>query len=205
LQIPNARYLFLTLILLSAAGLYVAMGEPNSSGQARLPDMADALFTVEGWTAGPSKVESASTNTSTLTRGFVSPSGVPATLTVFANQAPKLYAAGGEVPFLGNGFEVSTPPADLVPPAGDGVHALVARRDTETWLVMYAYGERRGLLGNGPLPWTLALMDGIVGAPNDYYKLYLMVRADRLDAKLGHDVADLAGRLFPRIQAWYAA
>jgi hypothetical protein len=203
LQIPHARYIFLTVILLSTAWLSIGMGEPRSTGQARLPE-TDAVYAVEGWTMGPSKVEDNSNHTVALTRGFTSASGAVATLTLFANQAPKLYGAGGEVPFLGDGYDVHTPTPELVP-AADGVNALVAQRDTQTWLVMYAYGERRGLLGNGLLPWTLALVDGIAGAPNDYYKLYLMARADRLDANLGREVSALAGTLFPRIHAWYAA
>jgi hypothetical protein len=60
------------------------------------------------------------------------------------------------------------------------------------------------MLGNGLLPWTLAVLDGITGQPNDYYKLYLTVRTDQRDPGVGRDVAELAGVLFPRIAAWYA-
>jgi hypothetical protein len=87
---------------------------------------------------------------------------------------------------------------------GPGVNALVAQRGAERWLALYGYGERRGLLGNGPLPWTFALFDGIVGRPNDYYKLYLTSRIDRVDPTQASDVARLAGALFPRIADWYA-
>ena len=76
---------------------------------------------------------------------------------------------------------------------------------TERWLVMYSFGERRGLLGNGPLAWTLAVLDGIVGQPNDYYKLYLSARMNQNDQQVGLDVADLARTLFPRVATWYAA
>jgi hypothetical protein len=86
-----------------------------------------------------------------------------------------------------------------------GVSALIARRGAEQWLVMYGYGERRGLLGNGPLPWTLAVLDGIAGQQNDYYKLYLASRIDQLGPSAGHDVAELARVLFPRIASWYSA
>jgi hypothetical protein len=71
--------------------------------------------------------------------------------------------------------------------------------------VIYAYGERRGLLGNGPVPWTLALVDGIVDTPNDYYKLYLVARTDQVDKTASQDVAILARTLFQRVAAWYAA
>ena len=63
--------------------------------------------------------------------------------------------------------------------------AMVARHGTEQWLVMYAYGERRGLLGNGPRAWTWAIMDGLLGRPNDYYKLYLMTRSDQGVGQVG--------------------
>jgi hypothetical protein len=68
---------------------------------------------------------------------------------------------------------------------------------------MYAYGERRGLLGNGVRAWTSALLDGIVGRPNDYYKMTLVARAEDIEA--GHELAGLASALFPRIADWYAA
>ena len=70
---------------------------------------------------------------------------------------------------------------------------------------MYAYGERRGLLGNGPWPWTLAVFDGLAGHPNDYYKLYLVARADDTDPVFGRQVAQLARTLFPRVAEFYAS
>ncbi len=109
------------------------------------------------------------------------------------------------MPFLGSGYTVAPPPADVAALEGGGVNALVAQQGTEQWLVMYAYGERRGLLGNGPLPWTLAILDSLVGRSNDYYKLYLVARTDRGHAGEETDVAQLARTLFPRLGAWYAA
>src|SRR5262249_18775339 len=131
-------------------------------------------------------------------------SGAVATLTIETHQSPKLYAAGPEVPFLGSGYAVSTPPADLVPRPTDAIGSLVAQRASETWLVMYAYGERRGLLGNGPVAWTMAIGDAAFGRQNDYYKLYLSVQTSELNADLGNDVSGLAHAVFPRVQAWYA-
>jgi hypothetical protein len=90
------------------------------------------------------------------------------------------------------------------PDRGDGIGTLVADRGAERWLVMYAYGEDRGLLGNGPLPWALAVTDGILARSNDYYKLYLTASGDDLGEDRGRKVFDLAHTVFPRIAAWYA-
>ncbi|HLZ31287.1 MAG TPA: hypothetical protein VKV73_28555 [Chloroflexota bacterium] len=208
MQTPNLRYFVLTAVLLAGAGLYAAFGEPLGAGSARWP-VSDAVYMVQPWSVGREAVDEhtnhAGLATRLVTRVFRNPDGGTATLTVLSNQAPKLYGAGAEVPFLGGGYTVEPGPASLEPGGSDGVNALVANRGPERWLVMYAYGERRGLLGNGPLPWTLAVFDGVLGHPNDYYKLYLAARTDQLDPQVGQAVAALAHTLFPRIAAWYAA
>lgn len=208
MQTTNFRYLILTAVLLAGAGVYAASGEPLGAGTARWP-VADDFYMATPWSVGREAVDEKTNNaglvTSLVTRVFRSPDGGTATLTVLSNQAPKLYGAGPEVPFLGSGYTVEPVPDDLEPVVGDGVSGLVAQRGTERWLVMYAYGERRGLLGNGPLAWTLAVLDGILAKPNDYYKLYLAARTDHLDPRVVRDVAGLAHALFPRIAAWYAA
>jgi hypothetical protein len=207
MQAPNFRYLILTVFLLVGAGLYTAFGEPRGSGAPRWPD-TPTLYTTDRWSAGPQTVEhnvSSGNQTDLVSRVFRNQAGATATLTLVTNQAPKLYGAGAEVPFLGNGYSVEPASPQVASVAGNGVHALIAQRGPERWLVMYAYGERRGLLGNGPLPWSLAIADGILGRPNDYYKLYLATRIDRADPQLERDVADLAQTLFPRISAWYSA
>ena len=208
MQTPNLRYFVLTVVLLAGAGLYAAFGEAPGVGNARWP-VSDELYAVQPWTVGQEVVGETTNHagvvTRSITRVFRSPAGSSATLTVLSNQAPKLYGTGAEVPFLGSGYTVEPAPGDLASTAGDGVSALVAQRGAERWLVMYAYGERRGLLGNGPLPWSLAVLDGILGRPNDYYKLYLMARTDQGGRPVSDQVATLAHALFPRIAAWYAA
>ena len=69
---------------------------------------------------------------------------------------------------LAEGYTVSPAPPNLVPPA-PGRGALLAYRAQERWLVLYAYGERRGLLGNGAAAWGRTLLDALVGHPNDYF------------------------------------
>jgi hypothetical protein len=202
MQAASFRYIVLIAVLLAGAGLYASLGGPLGVGTPRWP-ADDGVYAVDAWTAGPQQVERINT-ADFVTRIFNGPAGANATLTLVTNQAPKLYAAGAEVPFLGSGYVVEPAP-DAVGPDSGGVQSLVARRGTEQWLVMYAYGERRGLLGNGPTAWSLAVMDGLTGQSNDYYKLFLIVRADQLDDRLGHDVADLARTVFPRVAAWYAA
>jgi hypothetical protein len=202
MQTANLRYFSLTFILLAATGVYAALGTPLGAGTPRWPTV-DSLYVVDNWFAGPERVEQTG-QTNIISRTFRQAKGASATLTMVTNQAPKLYGAGAEVPFLGNGFTVEHAPPDVPASGIQGVSGLMAQRAGERWLVMYAYGERRGLLGNGPMPWALALSDGILARPNDYYKLYLMASADQVNQH-GSEVVGLASALFPRIAAWYGA
>ncbi len=203
MQTAYARYILLTLVFVGGAALYAVLGDPLGAGTARWP-LADSFYAVEPWTVGP-QVDDSNNGTGVVSRVLRHPSGASATLSIVSNQAPKIYGPGAEVPFLGNGYTVPAMPPDVATLQGEGVQALVATRGTERWLVMFAYGERRGLLGNGPLAWVLALGDGVLGRPNDYYKLYLAARTDTAPASADQQVADLAHVLFPRIAAWYAA
>ncbi|MGI9146810.1 MAG: hypothetical protein ACR2IK_09725 [Chloroflexota bacterium] len=208
MQTPHHRYFILIAGLLISAGLYAAAGEPPGAGAARWP-VADDLYQVQPWAVGGEVVEEntnhAGLATRQVSRVYRSSDRGTATLTVLSNQAPKLYGSGAEVPFLGGGYTVEPASGDPQLGVGDGVSGLIAEQGQQHWLVMYAYGERRGLLGNGPLPWSLAVFDAILGRPNDYYKLYLTAQTDPLDPRLNDDVAALAHTLFPRIAAWYAA
>jgi hypothetical protein len=208
MQTAHVRYVILIAALLAGAGMYAVFGEPQANvGTPRWPD-AEAPYQAEQWSTGPEVVQhnsDAGHLTDLVTRTFRGPGGMTATLTIVSSQTPKLYGSGAEVPFLGNGYTVSTAPSDIATSESHGISTLVAQRGTEQWLVAYAFGERRGLLGNGLLPWTFAVMDGITGQPNDYYKLYLTARTDRVGLPAGRAVVQLAGTLFPRIAAWYAA
>ncbi len=202
MSITNPRHLILSAILLTGAVLYAATGETHGAGPPRWPQ-ADGVFQAPGWTTGPQQLNDDTSQTALVTRTLQQPDGATATLTLVTSPEPKLYGAGAEVPFLGNGYVVEALPKDLVP-TNDNVSALVTRRGTEQWLVLYSFGERRGLLGNGVVPWTLAITDGLMGQANDYYKLYLVARADDLDVGTGRAFAELANAVFPNVAAWYA-
>jgi hypothetical protein len=203
-QTGGLRYLTLAAVLLAGAALYATLGVAHGAGNARWPG-AEVDLHAAGWSAGQFSIDQDSTQTAIVSRVFKSSeSGVAARMTVVTSGSPKLYAAGAEVPFLGTGYQVETPGQELVPTRSP-VKALVARRGTEQWLVLYAYGERRGLLGNGPLAWSLAISDGLLGRENDFYKLYLLVPADQVDPHLGLEAANLADSIFPQVANWYAS
>jgi len=203
MQIASVRNLVLSAVLLAGAGAYALVGGPIGAGSPRWPT-ADSVYATDSWSVSPEKVEHINT-ADFISRDFRKTDGTAATLTIETYQSPKLYAAGAEVPFLGSGYTVTTPSADFVP-EGSNIGALVAAQGAaNTWLVMYAYGERRGMLGNGPVPWTFAIADGLLGHPNDYYKLYLSARSDGTNPTVNHDLSDLAASVFPRISAWYGA
>jgi hypothetical protein len=201
MQALSFRYVsVLITTLIAGAVLYAALGEPRGGGNPRWPS-ADSMYTLEGWSAGPEQLEDGGFRTRTFTRT----DGQTAQLSIYSNQAPKLYAAGAEVPYLGNGYVVQTSTSGAVlPELGDSIHGLIATRGAEQWLVFYAYGERRGLLGNGPGAWALALFDLVLGNENDYYKIYLTTRSVGADPEGARVVGQLATMLFSRIAAYYA-
>jgi hypothetical protein len=201
MQITYLRYVVLSLIFLAGAGLYAITGQPLGVGTPRWPAESSPLYAVDGWTFGPLMAQQIN-SAEFVSRTYRNPDGVSATLTIETYQTPKLYAAGPEVPFLGNGYSIAT--AQAVAPVSGGIGSLVATRGDEQWLVMYGYGERRGLLGNGPVAWSFAFIDLMLGRANDYYKLYLTVPTTALDASTEQATAELTDVLFPRIQSWYA-
>ncbi|MDQ6671981.1 MAG: exosortase-associated EpsI family protein [Chloroflexota bacterium] len=202
MQIRKFRFAILICILLGGIALQFPLADGRRSEGVRWPGF-DELFMVDGWTMSSEKVERMNGSTY-ASRSFRAPQGTSTTLTIIADQNAKVFGAGAEVPFLGNGYEVSPAPADIVPP-GPNRQGLLAQRGDERWLVLYAYGERRGLLGNGLVGWSSAVMDGLLGHGNDYYKLFVMTPLAQQDSSATSSTVALADALFPRIAAWYAS
>jgi hypothetical protein len=192
------RSVVLIGVLLIAAAVSTAIGGPTPTTSPRWPT-SDALYRVGTWSTGPETLEFANGATF-VTRAFFRPDAAPTTLTVVTNTSPKLFLAGADVPFLGSGYEVSSLPAP-----GHYQALIASRGSSERWLVVYAYGERRGLLGNGPVAWCASVFDSVLARPNDYYKLYLTSALNNDDAAVAQQASELADALFPRIAGWYAA
>jgi hypothetical protein len=79
------------------------------------------------------------------------------------------------------------------------------QKDDEAYVLLHAYGERRGLLGNGPTAWGGIVIDAVFGWPNDYYQMSLLAPFDSSTASGAADVVALANTVFPRVAVWYAA
>ncbi len=122
MQTPNLRYAILIGVLLVGGALYAAMGQPRGLGTPRWP-RDDSLYQVDGWSVSPQQDAPGGFQD----RTFRSASGSTATLSIFSNQAPKLYEAGAEVPFLGNGYSVEPAPQVAAESLANGTHALVAQ------------------------------------------------------------------------------
>jgi hypothetical protein len=202
MQTATTRYLFLTLLLLIGAGLYAVSGVSRDAGRMAWPE-SDAFYATSGWVISPQQTQFIN-GAEYVTRVLQRNANQPVTLTLITSQDPKLYGPGAEVPFLGNGYAVEAGPPGMSS-AGDGVNSLLATGASDQWLVMYAYGEQRGLFGNGPLAWSWAVADGVLGRTNHYYRLFLTTRVDGVDSAHFTEVGDLARELFPRIAAWYRA
>ena len=51
--------------------------------------------------------------------------------------------------------------------------------------------------------WGAAVVDAVLGRPNDYFKVYVAAPLDRSDSPAAQDVVVLAETLFTRLSAWY--
>ncbi len=207
-----AAFRSLILITLFAAGnwLLVASGTgAQALRPARWP-AEDTVYAVDGWTAGPLAVTSVN-GISLVTRSYQHVQGTKATLAIMASpEAKRIYRAGAEVAFLASGYAVEPAPTRLVPAPHErsseprsSAPALLIRRGDEVALLLYRYGERRGLLGNGARAWGLVAFDAILGYPNDYFRANLLVPLDTLDSPAAAQGEQLAQTLFTRLASWY--
>lgn len=196
------RYILLTVVLLGAVGLNVMVTGPIDRPAARWPEAAVLAPTNAAWTLSPSSVELVN-GTTIVTYGYRRiADGSMATLAISTSTDPKLYRAGAEVPFAGSGFSVQSAPVGLLSLATNQ-GALLASRGQERWLVTYAYGERRGVLGAGAVAWGWSVFDAIAGHPNDYYKLYLMVPVTDDGEHAASRLNEVGDGLLQRIATWY--
>jgi len=139
-----------------------------------------------------------------ISRRYWRADGTTATLVLSTSPIAKsIYRAGADVPFHGSGYAVAPAPASIV--SSSEVAAFTARKENEEYLLLYAFGERRGLLGNGLQAWGLVALDAIFGQPNDYFLARVLAPLHELDALQAAQVAGLAERLFPRLASSYGA
>jgi hypothetical protein len=205
---PTYRYCLILLCLVVGAGLLNSTAVKRTQQPTRWPS-EDSFFALPGWSVGPADLQLGDGDQSTgalLRRDYVDLAGRHFTFDLWSNpepQAKMLFRKGPDRDFQGAGYLTESVSADIAtPPPGGGV--LIARRGPDAWLVVYSYGERRGLLGNGPMAWSLAEWDGLVDRPNDYFLARVAVPfAD--DQAAADEAVDLANVLFPRLVSWYAA
>jgi hypothetical protein len=121
--------------------------------------------------------------------------------TVPQPRARMLFRKGPDRDYQGAGFTIEPAPATVFAPR-PGRDALIARRGSEAYLLVYAFGERRGLLGAGPNAWVVAELDGLLDTPNHYFLARVSVP---LDWALEHPTAsaDLADTLVGQLADWY--
>jgi hypothetical protein len=203
----QARALIL-LALLAASTWMLTVMRPGLQTEAdpHWPN-DELLYTVPGWQVEPPSVEATNGNVY-VTRIYRRPDGLTTTFVITTSStAKRIYRAGPEVPLLGSGYSVTDVAGQLVPVSSQAT-ALLARSNDQNWLQLSAYGEQRGLLGNGVLPWALVIADAILGRPNEYYMLRLLLPLDPSDPvaeQHADQAAQLAKTLFERVARWYAS
>jgi hypothetical protein len=202
------RGLILLVIVALGAILAATIVRPRPERAARWP-ADDSLYELDGWVARAPEVTLGQTDEETralVQRVLVGADGTQAALDLWTNpqpQAKMLFRKGPDRDFLGAGYTSEPLPSALLPIAGGG--AIVARRGSEAWLLVYTYGERRGLLGNEPLAWGLAEWDALMDQPNDYFLARIALPFDAASSPPPIATAtSLSQILFPRLAAWYA-
>jgi len=202
-RVAPVRAFSLAVLLFAAAAVAWSLQAVPAAQGSRWPT-DDSLFSVDGWNVTPPAIEAANGNIYLTRRYQPIGGGTPMTFTLTTSQEVKtVYRAGPDVPYLGSGYENVPVQAGLVP-AGDRHNISQVRRGDESWLQVYAYGERRGLLGNGPVGWGLAIFDRVAGQPNDYYLMRVTLPATTVDADTVQRAIGLADVLIQRVSSWYA-
>jgi hypothetical protein len=204
LRVAPARALTLAAVFFVAAAAAWALQAAPPAQSSRWPT-DDSLYAVDGWRVSPPTVEAANGNIYLTRRYQPAEGGTPMTFIVTTSQSVKsVYRAGPDVPYLGSGYENVPLPAGLV---RDGDHHQLSqvRRGNEGWLQVYAYGERRGLVGNGPVGWGLAVFDKVLGQPNDYYLMRVLVPVTTVDIDTVQRAIGLSDVLIQRVAGWYAS
>ncbi len=203
----SRRYLTLLSLLLLGVCISLGMGHRGSVATARYPT-DDAVYQVKGWALEPLDILAwaGPEPGAILQRTYRNPSGLIARLAVWTVPQPQgktLFRKGADRDVLGDGYTSEGVPQGLVPP-GAGRDALIVRRGAERWLLLYSYGERRGLLGSGQKAWGLAEMDALFDRPNDYFLARVAVPIDQDPGARAVIAARLADVLFPQLATWYA-
>jgi hypothetical protein len=202
MQSTNVRTLILTAVLLAGVFGLAVSGTASAGFNASWPAGNDRAYDVAGWAAGPIAVAH-ERGIDIVSSTYRSVDGTVAYLTLATSpDAKHVYRAGAEVPFLGSGYTVEASGA-LPQPSANGT-TFVARKDNDNLFVYAAYGERRGLVGNGIAGWALVVLDGLLGRPNDYFMLRLTVPVRPDDVRGPASAAALVDELFPQLARWYA-
>lgn len=204
MQAVRRQYLILIGLFLIAGGVLATVDSPHPQSSPRWPTQ-DNVFAVDSWSMGTMHTE-LTNSIEYIDRSYRSrATGAEAVFSLATSpEAKRVYRASADVPFLGSGYSVESAPVELVPARANG-GALLARRGDEIWLQIFAYGERRGTLGNGVAGWSAALLDATLARGNDYYLARLMAHMPSNDnLGLAQEASRLADILFTRVPAWYA-
>jgi hypothetical protein len=201
----NAGFPCLILVgLLAVANLLqVTISGARVQHEPRWPTAA-TLYAVDSWSVQPPTVQYIN-NAQYVSRNYSRPDASTATLILVTSpEAKNIYRAGGDLPFLGQGYTVEAASTQVVP-AQPGRDALIVRSGNDSGLVLYAYGERRGLLGNGVLGWSMVAFDAGLGHRNDYFRVFLLAPLRGVNPADVSALVTLADTLFLRLASWYGA
>ncbi|MEA2640632.1 MAG: hypothetical protein QOF51_2026 [Chloroflexota bacterium] len=201
------RYLTLLAVLAVGLGLAVPLSRSGPMTVARWPT-DDTMYQVEDWAPGALQVQSFTDPEpgAILQRSYNRLGGGMAQLVVWTvpqPQAKTLFRKGPDRDFLGAGYTSEEALPEIIRPVNGG--ARVVRRGAEAWLLLYTFGERRGVLGDSASAWLLAESDALLDHPNDYFLARIGVPLNSPSSVEPTDATHLLDTLAARLAAWYAA
>jgi hypothetical protein len=205
----NRQYLSLLAILVVGLALSGLAGGERTLAPAHWP-ASDSVYEVDGWSMQPAIVEADANPQQSLAivqRAYWRAGENPATFVLWTQpqpQAKTLLRKGPDRDFLGAGYTSAPAPAELAA-SQPGRGALIARRgDDDAWLVLYTYGDRRGLVSMDLMAWVFAESDAFFDLPNDYFLARILVPFNASVASPPiAQATSLADVLFPRLASWY--
>jgi hypothetical protein len=199
------RYLTLSAVLLVGYGVSLLLTRDGST-PARWPENEN-LYQVNGWIAGPLDSQSFEKPEpgAILQRAYRRAVGESAQLVIWTVPQPyakTLFRKGPDRDFLGAGYTSTAAPSEIARPTHGG--ARLARRGDEVWLLLYTFGERRGVLGNGIDGWLFAELDALLDRPNDYFLIRAGVPIGGAGTSDSNAAVGLVDTLAQRVSSWYA-
>lgn len=200
---PVARLLTVAALLaMGNAVLYLGLVGGRQAPTMRWPS-DEGVYLVPGWRVSAPNVEQAWGRAYVTRDYYRRANDAQAQLVIVtSSDAKTIYRVGADVALLGSGFSVE-PAGPLGAAVEPPYRAMLLDHQGEQALMIYTFGERRGLRSADLQAWGLVAGDALQRRPNDYFLLRLVVPLESDPPGRAADGWSLARAVFPMIADWY--